>query len=126
MQSLSIYLITIYSLIISIVSVKGNPLAFLTESWPSFLRDFGETFAVALGISKAFEGVWHKALISKLLPYGFYPSLCTFNLNFLYDRSIATLADGHCSSSKPINSGVPQGSALSLNLFLLFINDLHN
>ena len=30
-------------------------LAFLTESWLSFLRDFGETFAVGLHISKTFE-----------------------------------------------------------------------
>ena len=35
----------------------GDLLAFLTESWSSSLRDFGETFAVALDISKAFDRV---------------------------------------------------------------------
>ena len=30
-------------------------LAFLTESWSSSFRDFGESFAIALDISKAFE-----------------------------------------------------------------------
>ncbi len=34
------------------------------------------------------------------------------------------MVDGHCSSPKPINNGVPQGSVLSLTLFLLYINEL--
>ncbi len=44
----------------------GDLLAFLTNSWSSSLSCFGETFAVRLGISKAFERVWHKSLLSKL------------------------------------------------------------
>ncbi len=39
----------------------GDLLAFLTESWSSSLRDFGETFVFALDISKAFDRVWHKS-----------------------------------------------------------------
>ena len=35
----------------------GDLLAFLTKSWSSSFRDFGETFAVALDISKAFDRV---------------------------------------------------------------------
>ena len=104
----------------------GYLLAFLTESWSSYYKDFGETFAVALDISKAFDRVWHKALISKLPSFGFYPSLCNFISSFLSDRSIAAVVDGHCSSPKSFNSGVPQGSVLSSTLFLLFINDLLN
>ena len=99
-------------------------LAFLT--WSSSFRDFGETFPVGLDISKAFDRVWNKSLISKLLSYGFYPSLCTFITSFLSDRSISAIVDGHCSSPKTINSGVPQGSVLLPTLFLLFINDLLN
>ena len=78
-----------------------------------------------LDISKAIDRVWHKALISKLPSFGFYLSLCSFFLisNFLSDRYSVPVVDGHCSSSKPINCGVPQGSVLSSTLFLLFIND---
>ena len=101
-------------------------LAFLTKSWSSSFRDFGETFAVGLDISKIFDRVWHKCLVSKLSSYGFYPSLCIFISSFLSDRYIAAVVDGHCSSPKTINSDVPQGSVLSLTLFLLFINDLLN
>ena len=49
-------------------------VAFLTEFWSSSFRDFSETFAVGLDISKAFDRGWHKSLISKLPSYGFYPS----------------------------------------------------
>ncbi len=99
-------------------------LAFLTDSWSSSLSPFGETFAVALDISKAFDRVWHKALLSKLPSYGCYPALCSFLSSFLAGLSVAAVVDGHCSTSKPINSGVPHCSVLSPTLFLLFINDL--
>ncbi len=102
----------------------GDLLAFLTDSWSSSLSRFGETFAVSFDISKAFNRVWHKALLSKLPSYDFYPALCSFLPSFLSGRFIAAVIDGHCSTSKPINSGVPQGSDLSPTLFLLFINDL--
>ena len=100
----------------------GDILTFLTDSF----KGFGETLAVASVISKVFDRVWHRALISKLPFFGFYPSLCSFISNFLSDSLITTVVDDHCSSPKPINSGVPQSSVLSHTFFLLFINDLLN
>ena len=78
-------------------------LAFLTESWSSFLGTSVKPLLSALTYRKP-SIVWHKSLISKLLSYGFYPSLCTFISSFLFDHSIATVADDPCSS-KTINSG---------------------
>src|SRR6201990_2271818 len=64
------------------------------------------------------------ALISKLPSFGIYLFLCDLLTNFLSGRSIAAVVDGHRSSHKSINSGVPQVSVLSPTLILIFINDL--
>ncbi len=94
---------------------SAGGLAFLTNSWSSSLNCLGETFAVALHISKAFDRVWHKALLSKLPSFGFYSSLCALILSFLSDQSIAAVVDG--STPKTLSSGVPQGSVLLPTFF---------
>ena len=90
----------------------------------SYLRNFGKSFVVALDISKAFDIVWHKALLAKLPVYGFTPSFCKLISSFLSNLSISVVVDGITSASFPFSSGVPQGSVLSPTLFLLFINNL--
>ena len=101
----------------------GDLLSYLTHVWSSSVRNFGESFIVALDISKAFDRVWHKALLAKLPAYGFTPSFCKLTSNFLSNRFISVVVDGTTSASFPVSSGVPQDSVLSPTL-LLFINDL--
>ena len=93
----------------------GDLLSYLTHAWSSSLRNFGESFVLALDISMAFD---------KLPAYGFTPSFCKLISGFLSNRFISVVVDGTSSASFPVSSGVPQGSVLSHTLFLLFINDL--
>ena len=103
----------------------GDLLSYLPHAWSSSLRNFRESLVVDLDISKAFDRIWHKALLAKLPAFGFTPSFCKRISSFLFNRFISVGIDSATSASFPISRGVPQGSLLSPTHFLLFINYLH-
>ena len=80
---------------------------------------------VFLDIEKAFDSVWHDALLYKLslmrIPYG----LIKLIHSFLSNRSFAVCYDDRMSSMCAIEAGVPQGCVLSPILFNAYVNDVH-
>src|SRR3978361_1022265 len=68
-------------------------LAYVTYIWESAMEGFGESQAVALDISKAFDRVWHQALLNKLPCSGFSPSTLPVT-DELSTRDISTACCG--------------------------------
>ena len=74
---------------------------------------------MALGRSKAFDGVWHGGLLHKLKSYGISGQIFCLISSFLSNRRLQVVLDGKSSQEYSVNVEVPQGSSLGPTFFLL-------
>ena len=80
--------------------------------------------AVAMDIEKAYVMIWKKRIITISEEKGITGRVIDYIGNFLKDKSIQVRVNNTLSQIIKTENGVPQGSVMSVTLFLIAINDI--
>lgn len=104
---------------------SGNDLTthLETEVQLAFVRK--EHFiAIFFDLEKAYERVYKKTIIEKLFKWNITGNITKFVSEFLKDRRFEVNINNTSSGEFTQENGVPQGSVLSVTMFLIAINSL--
>ena len=80
-----------------------------------------EIRVIFLDIKKAFDKVWHKGILHKLLMCGIDGYLLEWYKSYLSERVQRVVINGQYSDWAHMDAGVPKGSVLGPLLFIIYI-----
>lgn len=99
-------------------------LSRLGEVLEKALNDNHHVDIAALDIVKAYNRVWRPGVLEKLQSLGFHGRMMALLKEFLTGRSFCVAIGGTLSESYTEQSGLPQGSVLSVTLFILYMDSI--
>lgn len=79
---------------------------------------------LALDFEKAFDRIGIHLVLDKLKIWGVGPKIFNYVTSFLTNRRICVKANSSFSPSFPLFNGIPQGSPLSVVLFIIAFDDI--
>ena len=78
---------------------------------------------VSRDVSKAFDKVWRRGLIYKLVEMGLPNHIVKIISSYLEDRYAAITINNERGEEFKLETGVPQGDVLSATLYIIMVND---